>query len=140
MDRHRYDDYCQLFNARDYDGVLEYWHDEFECFVGDQLLFSNGPELKKVYGFLHSHVDESVIVDRYLSDDRNLFMEARVRLRCFHSMTEDIIRASGLTNLLPIEAGVCLDIPQVIHYHIEDGKFKKALCLVVGAPTLVAED
>jgi hypothetical protein len=35
-----------------------------------------------------------------------------------------------------MEAGVTLDIPQYIHYQLENGRFKTGTCLVSGPPLI----
>ncbi|MBC2667887.1 hypothetical protein ACFOON_00770 [Novosphingobium piscinae] len=129
--------YAQAFGARAYDDVLTYWAPAFRCEIGGINMFSNGAELKAFYGFLHDHITEEILVDRYLADDANVFMEARVRISGLKSLSADRIRESGFSGLYPIEAGQRFDLPQLIHYHRHEGKFTKAICLMNGAPIVL---
>lgn len=132
-----YQQYLQSFNGRDYESVLEFWAPNFTCTMGDKILFGSPAELKKFYSFLHAYIDEFIQIDRFLSDENNLFMEARVRITAKRTMTREIIDDSGFHTLTPIEEGTVLDLPQIIHYHLENGKFILANCLMAGPPTML---
>lgn len=132
MLRATYDKYLNSFNGANYDEVLKFWAPEFVVYVGEDVLFDSPQSLKKTYAFLHSHVTEEILVDRYLSDNDSVFMEARVRITAKKELSQKAIEAEGLKWLAPIPAGVAFEIPQFIHYSLEDGKFKKGICLVSG--------
>lgn len=137
MEFARYQQYLQSFNGRDYDDVLAYWGSKVHCLTDGVVYFDSPASLKSFYAFLHSYVDESIYVDRYLSDQDSLFLEARVRIRAKRTMSAQIIAESGFPSLKPIDQGVTLDLPQIIHYHLEEGKFVSAVCLMRGPPVLV---
>lgn len=135
MNREQYEQYLTLFNDKDYDSVLAFWAPEFQVIVQGQVMMDSPESLKDTYAFLHEHVTEEVLVDHYLSDDTCIFMEARIRVRCFKTVTQEALDAAGVVGVMPIDEGVAYDIPQFIHYHLENGKFKKAVC-VVTAPSV----
>jgi len=134
MTMEEFENYLQAFNERDYDAVLDFWTPEFQVIVQGEVLFDSPETLKKGYAFLHEHVSEEVLLDHYLADGDKIFMEARVRIKAFKTITEEAVSEAGINGIMPIEAGEEYDIPQYIHYHLKDGKFKLAVCMVVGPP------
>jgi hypothetical protein len=130
----QYREYLKSFNGRDYDRVLSFWGASVHCLMDGVVLFDSPASLKTFYAFLHSYVDESIHLDRYLSDEDNLFLEGRVRIAAKRSMSAQAIVDSGFSSLKPIEAGTTFDLPQIIHYHLENGKFVLANCLMSGPP------
>lgn len=136
MDRARYEQYLSLFNTQDYDGILDFWAPKFSCMMGTDELFSTPEGLKKFYSFMHDHVKEEIFIDHYLADDTRVFAEARVRITGKKAMTAEAIAEAGFTTLLPIEQGTVIDIPQFIHYHLVDGRFATATCLIAGIPAV----
>ena len=133
MDRSAYDDYLRKFNARDYDGVLDYYHDDFELsFAG--YLFTTKAAVKSFYGFLHSYLDERIVIDRFISDRTTVALEARVQLKGLRDLTPEVLAAEGFERMGVMSAGQEIEIPQFIHYHLEDGKIRKALCAIFMPP------
>lgn len=134
MQRDHYQRYLDSFNGRDYDKVLEFWAPEFVVYVQGQLLFDSAASLKKTYGFLHDHVTKEIFVHHYLSDDDKVFMEATVRITAKKTIAPEALVANDIKGIMPIDAGVAIDIPQFIHYHLENGRFKTGSCWVSGVP------
>jgi hypothetical protein len=132
MRREIFDEYLDKFNARDYAGALGFWAPDFELVVQQQVLCRSAADFRKFYGFLHTYIDESIAVDRFLSDERQLFLEARVRVAGKRDLTRAMIDAAGFDGFMPIAAGEVYEIPQFIHYHIEAGLFRRVSCLVAG--------
>jgi hypothetical protein len=132
MNRATYDAYLAKFNARDYRGVLEFYAPEFEVKFADVRL-RTPDQLLAFYGFFHQFVNESISIDRFVSDERLLVLEARVRIVGVHDLSAAALRQAGYGGLVPIRAGQVVEIPQFIHYHLENGKFVKAVCAVVDA-------
>jgi len=133
MNRADYDRYLELFNARDYDGVLAHCADRFELvFAG--YVFRTRDEVRRFYAFLHAHVDERVIVRRFVSDGRMVALEADVRLEGLSDMTPAMLAEQGLERIIPLAKGQVVTLPQFIHYHLEDGKIVRALCAVFEPP------
>lgn len=133
MDRSAFDQYLETFNARDYDGVLAYYAEPFEVsFAG--YVFTTRDELRKFYAFFHQYVDERILVDRFVSDDTMIAMEARVRLEATADLTQEALNAQGLDRIVALQKGQVVTIPQFIHYTLKDGKIVKAECVVSGPP------
>lgn len=127
MTREEFDVYLKKFNSRDYDGFLPYFADEFEMIhVGGS--FKTRESVKRFYAFLHNYVKESVIVDRFVSDEYNVVLEARVQIEGVKELTPEAVAASDWPKLTPLKVGQKAVIPQFIHYHLEKGKFKKVVC------------
>lgn len=129
MTREEFDVYLKKFNSRDYDGFLEYFADdnEFELVhIGGS--FKTRASVKKFYDFLHAYIKESVIVDRFVSDENNVILEVRVRIEGVKELTAEAVAASDWPELTPLTVGQSAEIPQFIHYHIENGKFVKVVC------------
>lgn len=127
MTREEFDVYLKKFNSRDYDGFLDYFADDFEMIhVGGS--FKTRESVKKFYAFLHNYIKESVIVDRFVSDEYNVVLEARVKIEGVKELTPEAVAASDWPKLKPLKVGQAALIPQFIHYHLEKGKFKKVVC------------
>jgi hypothetical protein len=129
MTREEFDVYLKKFNGRDYDGFLKYFADdnEFEMVhIGGS--FKTRESVKKFYAFLHNYIKESVIVDRFVSDEYNVVLEARVQIEGVKELTPEAVAASDWPKLTPLKVGQKAVIPQFIHYHLEKGKFKKVVC------------
>lgn len=127
MTREEFDAYLKKFNSRDYDGFLDYFADEFELIhVGGS--FKTRESVKKFYNFLHSYINESVIVDRFVSDEKNVVLEVRVQIEGVKELTPEAVAASDWPKLKPLTVGQIAVIPQFIHYHLENGKFVKVVC------------
>jgi hypothetical protein len=127
MTREEFNVYLKKFNSRDYDGFLDYFADDFEMIhVGGS--FKTRESVKKFYAFLHNYIKESVIVDRFISDEYNVVLEARVKIEGVKELTQEAVAASDWPKLKPLKVGQAALIPQFIHYHLEKGKFKKVVC------------
>jgi hypothetical protein len=127
MTREEFNVYLKKFNSRDYDGFLDYFADDFEMIhVGGS--FKTRESVKKFYAFLHAYIKESVIVDRFISDEYNVVLEARVKIEGVKELTAEAVAASDWPKLKPLKVGQAALIPQFIHYHLEKGKFKKVVC------------
>jgi len=127
MNREEFDVYLQKFNNRDYEGFLDYFADTFEMIhVGGSL--KTRESVRKFYDFLHAYIKESVIVDRFVSDENNVILEVRVRIEGVKELTAEAVAASDWPKLTPLTVGQTAEIPQFIHYHLENGKFVKVVC------------
>jgi hypothetical protein len=127
MTREEFDVYLKKFNSRDYKGFLEYFADEFEMVhVGGS--FKTRESVMKFYSFLHAYIKESVIVDRFVSDENNVVLEARVQIEGVKVLSPEVVAASDWPKLKPLAVGQVAVIPQFIHYHLENGKFVKVVC------------
>ena len=127
MTRDEFDLYLKKFNSRDYDGFLDYFADEFEMIhVGGS--FKTRESVMKFYDFLHAYIKEKVIVDRFVSDENNVVLEVRVKIEGVKELTAEAVAASDWPKLTPLKVGQTAEIPQFIHYHLENGKFAKVVC------------
>jgi len=127
MIRKEFDVYLQKFNSRDYKGFLDYFADDFEMIhVGGS--FKTRESVMKFYNFLHAYIKESVIVDRFVSDEHTIALEARVQIEGVKELSPKAISASDFPKLKPLAVGQIAVIPQFIHYHLEKGKFVKVVC------------
>ena len=82
----------------------------------------------KFYDFLHAYIKESVIVDRFVSDEDTIALEARVQIQGVKELSPKTVAASDYPKLKPLAVGQTAVIPQFIHYHLEKGKFVKVVC------------
>ena len=71
-------------------------------------------------------MNEEILVSRYTSGDGLLVIEAIVRLTGPKELSQEILYAHGLGRIYPIGNGQVIEIPQLIHYHLENGRFSKA--------------
>ncbi|MBN2339582.1 MAG: nuclear transport factor 2 family protein [Acidobacteria bacterium] len=127
MKREEFDLYLERFNSRDYAGFLDYFADAFEMVHVAGSLKSR-EAVMKFYDFLHAYIKESVIVDRFVSDEHTIALEARVRIEGVKELTPEAVAASDYPRLKPLAVGQSAVIPQFIHYHLENGKFVKVVC------------
>jgi hypothetical protein len=127
MTREEFDVYLKKFNSRDYKGFLDYFADEFEMIhVGGS--FKTRESVMNFYNFLHAYIKESVIVDRFVSDEHTIALEARVQIQGVKELSPEAVAASDYSKLKPLAVGQIAVIPQFIHYHLEKGKFVKVVC------------
>lgn len=127
MIRKDFDVYLAKFNGRDYEGFLDYFTDNFEMIhVGGSL--KSRDEVMKFYKFLHAYIKENVIVDRFVSDEHTVALEARVQIQGVKELTPEAVAASDYPKLTPLTVGQTAIIPQFIHYHLVNGKFVKVVC------------
>jgi hypothetical protein len=130
MDRQTYDSYLRLFNARDYDGLLAWFASEFQIRFGGFRLGSR-QAVKDFYRFVHQYTREEILVDHFFGSPDFVALEARVKLTGLASLPPQAAKDAGFEHLRTAPAGETLVIPQFIHYHLEGGKFKEALCALV---------
>lgn len=129
MNRSDYDRYLAFFNARDYDGVLSFWAEEFDLsFAGYH--FRTKAEVKAFYSFFHQYANESVRVTAWVDSPGMVALEAVVRLEGIRELTPQMLEAQGLGRLVPLQVGQVVEIPQYIHYHLRDGLIVRAGCAV----------
>ena len=129
MDRVAYDQYLKQFNARNYEAVLAYYAPRFEITFAGYSLRSR-EAVRAFYTFLHQYVRESIVVHAFVSSSSMVCLEARVRLEGLRPLTPQAARDAGFERLMVPAVAEVVEIPQFIHYHLEDGKIVKALCAV----------
>lgn len=79
------------------------------------------------------------MVTRFLSDDRSIALEANVRLEGIGELTAELLASKGLDRLVCLGKGQIIEIPQIIHYHLHDGKFDKVFCTIVESPIKIMQ-
>ena len=129
MTREEYENYLRLFNARDYDAVLDHFSDDCEVvFAG--YSFKGKESIRSFYAFFHEHTDEKITLQDFVADDRMIALEAVVRLEGKKDVTPGLLAERGLGRLAAVPKGHVIELPQFIHYHLDDGKFRRALCAI----------
>jgi hypothetical protein len=127
LDRAAYDRYLAAFNARDYDGVADFYVDPPSMeFFGIKI--TSRAELKDFYAWLHDNVDENVRVLNFAASETCTAIDAIVRIAAKKDLTREALDAKGATGFFPIEAGVVQEIRQFIFYTIKGGRIEKVEC------------
>ena len=128
MTREEFDVYLKKFNGRDYESFLDYYREPFELIHAGGR-FTTRAEVLKSYDFLHKYLKETIIVDHYVADEKMIALEVRVRIEGIVELTPEILAASDYPGFMPLKVGQVIEIPQFIHYHMdENGKFVKVEC------------
>jgi len=131
MDRADYERYVRCFNARDYDGVFDFYAEHPRIsFFGVEI--RSREELKRFYGFLHRYVRETVEVERFASSDELAAVEATVRIEGLEDLDAGTLAGNDLHGLFPIRAGEVRQMRQYIHYHLRDGRIEGVGCALAG--------
>ncbi|MEQ1495803.1 MAG: nuclear transport factor 2 family protein [Novosphingobium sp.] len=124
LDRARYDQYLRAFNARDYDGVADFYVDPPRMeFFG--IVISSRQELKDFYVWLHSAVKESVTLRNFAASETCTACDAIVRIEAIRDLTREELDAKGATGFFPIARGEVQEIRQFIFYTVKDGKIEQ---------------
>jgi ketosteroid isomerase-like protein len=133
MNRSDYDRYLAAFNARDYDGVCDFYAQPMKLdFFGVSL--RSREDLKRFYGFLHSYVKESVKVLNFASSPTLTAIDALVRVEGFRDLDRATLDANGLAQFFPIKTGEVQQMRQFIFYTLRDGKIAKVECTLAPPP------
>jgi len=136
MDLDGYERYLSLFNSKDYDGVLNHFTEDCEVdFAGYSFRGKNA--VRDFYGFFHQKVREQIQVTRFLGDEDTIAIEVIVRLEGLKPFGAGELAERGLENLVPLEPGQVVELPQFIHYHLRGGKFQRAICLINSPPAKI---
>ncbi|MGX7896012.1 nuclear transport factor 2 family protein [Tsuneonella sp. HG222] len=134
MDRAGYEKYLGLFNAKNYDAVLDHFTDDCEVVFAGYCL-KGKQAVREFYKFFHSVTKETITLQRFLAGEATVALEAVVRLEGIADSTPDMFAERGLGRLFALAKGQVIEVPQFIHYHLENGKFKKALCAIYEPPS-----
>ena len=101
MNRADYDRYLAAFNARDYDGVCDFYAEPMNMdFFG--VCIRSREDMKRFYGFLHSYVKESVSVRNFAASDTLTAVDAIVRIEAFRDLDADTLAANGCAQFSPV--------------------------------------
>jgi hypothetical protein len=130
IERHDYEEYLRRFNARDYDGVFDFYTEQPQiAFFG--ITIHSREELKRFYGFLHAHASEAITVERFASSDDLVALEAIVRIEGLRDLSAEALAAEGYGQLNPIARGQVIEMRQMIHYDVVDGRFAAVRCAII---------
>ncbi|MEO5597171.1 MAG: nuclear transport factor 2 family protein [Novosphingobium sp.] len=130
MNRADYDRYLAAFNAKDYDGVAEFYLQPMKMdFFGVSL--RSREDLKRFYTFIHSYVKETVTVRNFASSDTLTAVDAIVRIEAFRDLTAEVLEANGCGEFFPIMTGTVQELRQFIFYTIKDGKIVQTECAML---------
>lgn len=124
IDRARYEQYLRAFNARDYDGVADFYVDPPSMeFFG--IVIRSRQELKDFYGWLHSYVNESVSLLNFAASETCTACDAIVRIEAIRDLSREELDAHGATGFFPIKAGDVQEIRQFIFYTTKEDRIEK---------------
>jgi SnoaL-like domain len=124
LDRARYDRYLAAFNAKDYDGVADFYADPPRMeFFG--IVITSRQELKDFYAWLHSCVKESVTLRNFAASETCTACDAIVRIEALRDLTREELDAKGATGFFPITRGEVQEIRQFIFYTVKNGKIEQ---------------
>lgn len=124
LDREGYNRYLAAFNAKDYDGVADFYVDPPRMeFFG--IVITSRQELKDFYAWLHSFVHESVTLRNFAASESCTACDAIVRIEAYRDLTREELDARGATGFFPIAAGEVQEIRQFIFYTVKGGKIEK---------------
>jgi hypothetical protein len=130
MNRADYDRYLAAFNAKDYDGVADFYAEPMDMdFFGVRL--QSRSDLIRFYSFLHSYVKESVDVRNFAASATLTAVDAIVRIEAFRDLTADVLEANGCGQFFPIKSGDVQELRQFIFYTIRDGKIARTECAML---------
>lgn len=129
MDWLAYQRYLGCFNSRDYDSVVAHFQPEAEVWFGGVVLKGHAA-IREFYAFFHDHVIETITVSRFAASEQLVALEATVRLEAIQDLTAERLASQGYPGLVPLSAGEIVALDQFIHYHMENGKFAVAVCLI----------
>jgi hypothetical protein len=129
MNRSSFEEYLACFNTRDYDRAKDYFADDIVLkFAGYEIVGKEG--FSRFYEFFHHYVDEEVMIHQFAGDEENVIIDVKVRLEAKQDLTLEILAEKGYERLGALNQGDMREIPQFIHYRIEDGKFKEIRCVI----------
>ena len=132
MNRTDYDRYLAAFNARDYDGVCDFYAEPMHMdFFGVSI--RSRADMKRFYGFLHSYVKESVSVRNFAASDTLTAVDAIVRIEALRDLDAETLTANGCAQFRPIRAGEVQELRQFIFYSLRDGRIAGVECAMVAA-------
>jgi SnoaL-like domain len=130
VNRASYDRYLAAFNAKDYDGVADFYAEPLAMdFFGVSI--RSREELKRFYSFLHSHVRESVTVRNFASSETLTAVDAIVRIEAYRDLDAETLAANGCAAFHPIKSGEVQELRQFIFYTIKDSKIAKVECAML---------
>lgn len=108
--------YVGHFNARRYDEMCAFFHDDVELTLPASS--PSGPDgIQAYYRRLHQHVRETLRVDYLVSDDRRLACEMYTEFACIKDLPSFSFK--------PLVAGEVFRCTNFVHYDLVDGLFHR---------------
>ncbi len=130
MDRAGYEEYLRRFNARDYDGVMDFYGPAPRLdFFGVAL--RSRAAVKDFYTFLHGHVREEITLTAFAASDDLAAGEVMVKITGTADLTREMLDARGLGGMHPIAPGQVIEMEQFVHYRLRDGLIESVRCTLV---------
>jgi len=130
VDRAAYDDYLGKFNARDYAGFFAYYGEEPELsFFGVTL--RSLAEVERFYSFLHAYARETIRIVRFAASEELVAVEATVRIEGLRALTAEALAAAGYPQFHPLAVGEVIEMVQMIHYRMEQGRIASVQCALL---------
>ncbi len=129
MNRSEFEKYLRHFNTRAYENLKRYFADDILLkFAGYEL--AGKDQISRFYQFFHDHVDETIIIHQFAGDDENVMVDVTVRLEARKALTPAVLKENGYEHLVSLGQGDVIEIPQFIHYRIENDRFKEIRCVI----------
>jgi hypothetical protein len=129
MNQSEFEKYLAYFNSRNYEKAMAFFIDDMMLkFAGYEI--SGKKDFIEFYRFFHHYVDEQVIVRQFAGDDENVIIDVIVRLEGREPLSSDMLKEKGFGRLAVPAQGEVVEIPQFIHYRIENGKFAEIRCVI----------
>jgi hypothetical protein len=131
VDRAAYEDYLAKFNARDYAGFFAYYSEEPDLsFFGVTL--RSLAEVERFYAFFHSYARETIRILRFAASDDLVAVEALVRIKGLETLTANALREAGYPQFHSLAAGQVIEMEQMIHYRMHQGRIVSVRCALLG--------
>ena len=140
MNQQDYERYIAAFNARDYDGLLAFIHEDVAMESAGYLIRGHAG-IRRLYAFLHHYVRETVALRHFLPGNGIDFADVMIRFEGIKTLSAQRLREEGYERMTPVPAGGVVDIEFFITYESERGKITRIRCAVaepVDSPVLTA--
>lgn len=134
MNRDQFEDYLQVFNARDYDRLhREYFAPDMQLVTLGYVLEGEA-SVRRFYSFFHRHVKESIRLIEFFPLGENFFAHLGMRLEAVRALTREALESQGLGRLPAIPAGSSFENEMFVHYLVRNGRFRLVRCAVYDPP------
>jgi hypothetical protein len=133
MTRTEYERYVACFNARDYDGLHEFFAEDVSLqTVGYDL--RGKPAIRHFYDFFHSHVRETITLNHFLQGQEVDFAYVTIRFDGLKELTHERLAAEGFARMVPVPAAASVELDFFITYQSRGGKINTIRCAVFERP------
>ena len=127
MNKSRYQEYLEAFNARDYDTICTF-------FAPDIVLYTEGHTIKgeqgirDFYQFFHAYVEEQIQLKRYAANSEHVFAEGTMHLKGIQHLSRKKLEEMGFQRFVEVPKGLEVDVELFLHYDLKDGLFTEIRC------------